>query len=57
MSILGLILIFIVFSILHYICLYLEIRWNSDLFYDLYIAHDYFYFKFKKIIKNKKHKF
>lgn len=54
MTFLGLILIFIIFSILNYICFYLEIRWNSDLFYDLYIAHDYSYHLFKKIIKNKK---
>lgn len=54
MSILGLILIFIIFIIIHYLTLYLDIRWNSDLFYDLYISHDYSYHMFKKIMKNKK---
>ena len=53
MSFLGLIIIFIVFSILHYIILYFEIKWNSNLFYDLYISRDYSYRFFKKIMSKK----
>lgn len=53
MSILGLIIMFIVFTIIHYISLYFYIKWNSDLFYDLYISHDYSYHFFKKIMNNK----
>lgn len=53
MKIIDGIIIFVAMTIIHYIALYIEIKINSDLFYDLYIKKDFRYKTFKKIINKK----
>ena len=53
MQIIDGIIILVAMTIIHYITLYIEIKINSDLFYDLYIKHDFKYKTFKKIINKK----